>query len=158
MNVNASLNRDANRAIFQTNEAFQAPLAWTFAAANTGSIAQHTLFTVTGDVILSLFGIVNTTLTSGGASTISAGGVGNVAALLGVTTATNLADGDVWVDTTDTRVGFGPLVAAHEFVCNDGLDVTIDILTATITAGQIDFYCLYRPLESGASVVAATPA
>lgn len=158
MNVNASINRDANRVPFQTNKAFQVAAPWTFAAATTGAIAAHSLLTVTGDCVLSLFGIVNTTLTSAGAPTISAGSAANVAAILGVTTAVNLADGDVWVDTTDTRVDFGPLVAANEFVCNDGADVIINILVATITAGQIDFYCLYRPLESGASVVAATPA
>lgn len=156
MKADASLDRDANRATFQSNESFRVANAWTFVTGTTGAVGQHTLFTVTGDVIVNVFGICNTDLTSGGAATISVGSVGNVAGIVAATTATDIDDGDIWVDATP-----GVQLEAlpqRGFVVNDGQDITIDILVAAITGGAIDFYCLWRPLESTGLVTATTPA
>ena len=153
MGLPDSIFRDANRVAIQGLSLTKVE-AVTFAAATTGSVAQHDLFTVTGDNLVTIFGICNTSLDSGGVATISVGSVGNVAAIIPVTTATDIDDGDIWVDATP-GVQIEALPASSLFVINDGQDITYDILTATITAGQIDFYCLYRPLESTARVVAA---
>jgi len=131
---------------------------WTFVAGTTGAIAAHTLFTVTGNVQLTVYGVVDTTLDDVGVPTISVGTAGNVAAIIGVTTAKNLADGDVWVDTTDTRVGAAPVPTAYRFVINDGADIILNVLTATVSSGVIDFYCEWKPLSSGATVTVTTPA
>ena len=151
--IQSSAFRDANRVPIQSL-AFIAKKSVTFAAATTGSIAQHDLFIATGSVLITVFGLVNTDLTSGGAATFSIGTSGNVAGILGVVTATTLNDGDVYVDTTD-RVQLGPLSTTSLVIINGGQDITYDILTATITDGQIDFYCLWRPLDSGSAVIAA---
>ena len=41
---------------------------------------------------------------------------------------------------------------------NDGNDVILTIGTADLSAGVVDFYCLWRPLSSGSSVTVTTPA
>ena len=156
MTFSASIDRDANRQIISSNEAFKLESTWTFAAATTGATGSHTLFTVTGNVLLSIFGVVDTTLTSGGANTVEVGVTGNTAVLIAQATGANLADGDIWVDATDTRVGAGAVPAMQ--IINDGADVLLKITTATLTAGVIDFYCLWRPLSSDGNITVTTPA
>ncbi len=156
MKFDVSIDRDANRQVISSNEAIRLESTWTFVAATTGAIAAHTLFTVTGNVILTVFGVVDTTINSAGAPTVEVGVTGNTAALIAQTTAKNLADGDIWVDATDTRVGVGAVPSMQ--VLNDGNDVILTVATATLTAGVVDFYCLWRPLSSDANVTVTTPA
>lgn len=155
-NFAAAMDRDANRQVIPANEAFKLESTWTFAAATTGAVGSHTLFTVTGNVILTIFGVVDTTITSGGAPTVEVGVTGNTAVLIAQATAANLADGDIWVDATDTRVGAGVVPSMQ--IINDGLDVLLKITGATLTAGVIDFYCLWRPLSADGNVTVTTPA
>jgi len=152
--ISGQIWRDENRVPIQGLSLIQEKQV-TFATASTGAIGQHDLFTVTGDVLISVFAVVNTTLTSGGAATISIGTANNVAAIIDVTAAPNLADGDVWVDSTDTRVEVGPLPSTSLVLINDGADITYDVLADTIDTGQIDFYCLWRPLSEDGNVIAA---
>ena len=156
MTFSASIDRDANRQIISSNEAFKLESTWTFAAATTGAIAAHTLFTVTGNILLTIFGVVDTTITSAGAPTIEVGVTGNTAALIAQSLAASLADGEVWVDGTLTRVGVGAVPAMQ--VLNDGNDVILTVATATLTAGAIDFYCLWRPISSDGAVSVTVPA
>ena len=156
MTFSASIDRDANRQIISSNEAFKLESTWTFAAATTGAIAAHTLFTVTGNILLTIFGVVDTTITSAGAPTIEVGVTGNTAALIAQSLAASLADGEVWVDGTLTRVGVGAVPAMQ--VLNDGNDVILTVATATLTAGAVDFYCLWRPLSSDGNITVTTPA
>lgn len=150
----ASMDRDANRQVTQSNESFLVSSAITFVATTTGATGQHTLFTVTGDVLVTVFGICNTDLTSGGAATISVGTANNVSGLIGVTTATGIDNDDCWLGSSPA-LEVQPLSDGSGIsIINDGADITYNILSATITAGQIDFYCLFRPLESTANVVA----
>jgi len=152
----AAIDRDANRQVITSNEAFKLESTWTFAAATTGSIASHTLFTVTGNVLLSVFGVVDTTIDSAGAPTIEVGVTGNTAVLIAQGTAKNYADGDIYVDATDTRVGAGAVPAMQ--IINDGLDVLLKITGATLTGGVVDWYCLWRPLSSDGNITVTTPA
>ena len=152
----AALDRDANHSVYASNEAFLLESTWTFAAATTGATGAHTLFTVTDNCLVSVFGVCDTTITSGGAPTFEVGVTGNTAALIAQTTAENIADGDIWVDSTDTRVGVGAVPAMQ--VLNDGNDIILTINTATLTGGVIDFYCLYRPLNNAAKITVTTPA
>ncbi len=156
MKFSDAQDSDGNYKVIGSNEAFKLESTWTFAAATTGAIASHTLFTVSGNVALSVFGVVDTTLVSGGAAKIEVGLTGNTAVLIAQGTAANYADGDVYVDATDTRVGAGAIPAMQ--VINDGFDVLLTITTATLTAGAIDWYCLYRPLSSDGAVTITTPA
>ena len=144
-----------------TNEGNLLESTWTFAAATTGAIGQHTLFTVTGNVLVQVFGICDTDLDSVGAATISLGTAGNVAKITPVTTATAIDDGEIWLSTLPTIEVLGLYQGnggGFPMVVNDGADITMNILVETITAGAIDFYCLWRPLSSGATVTVTTPA
>ena len=156
MKIATPQDRDSNRQIISSNEAFRLESTWTFAAATTGATGAHTLFTVTDNCLVSVFGVCDTTITSGGAPTFEVGVTGNTAALIAQTTAENIADGDIWVDATDTRVGVGAVPAMQ--VLNDGNDIILTINTATLTAGVIDFYCLWRPLNNSSLVTVTTPA
>ena len=156
MKFATQIDRDANRTAILSNEAFKLESTWTFVASTTGATGNHTLFTVTGNVLVSIFGVVDTTLTSGGANTIEVGVTGNTAVLIAQATGANFADGDIWVDATDTRVGAGAVPAMQ--IINDGFDILLKITTATLTAGVVDFYCLWRPLSSDANITVTTPA
>ncbi len=159
--ANAAQDRDANRAIISSNEAFKLESTWTFVAGTTGAIGQHTLFTVTGNVwVNQVFGICDTDLESGGAATISIGSANNVAQLMDATTATNVDDGDVWDNATPTVEIGNMWGSGNKFYApiNDGADITFDILTATITAGVVDMYVFWRPLSSDGNITVTTPA
>ena len=69
-----------------------------------GTNVSYTLFTVTGDVLVRIFGVVTTTLV--GAGTIEVGVTGNTAGLIAqVADATTLAAGDFYYAATSTKVG-----------------------------------------------------
>lgn len=152
--MNASMQRDANRVIITSNESFLFKAPWTFVTATTGATGAHTLFTVTGDWIVSIFGICNTDLT--GAGTISVGVTNNTAGLLAqIADATTLDDGDIYVDATPA---VGVEAVPGTFILNDGADIILTIGTTAITAGQVDFYLTGRPLEDGCDIAITTPA
>lgn len=150
----AALNRDANRQAISSNNAFQLESTWTFVEATTGATGAHTLFTVTGNCLVQVFGICDTNLA--GAGTIEVGVASNTAGLIAqIADAENLDDGDNWVDATP-EVGVSALPAT--FALNDGTDILLTIGTTAITAGKVDFYCLWRPLSSDANITVTTPA
>jgi hypothetical protein len=145
---------DDNFKTISSNEAFKLESTWTFVTTTTGATGAHSLFTVTGNVLVSVFGVCDTSLT--GAATLEVGVTGNTAVLLAqIANATTLDDGDVYVDA-DTAVGAAKI--ATPFVVNDGNDIIMTIGSTAVTAGVVDFYCLWRPLSSGSSVTVATPA
>ena len=149
----ASIDRDANRQVITSNESFKTESTWTYVTATTGAVGAHTLFTVTGNVLVQVFGIVDTDLT--GAATLEVGIVGNTAAILAQTAnATTLDDGEIYVDNSSATVETLP----STLILNDGTDIIQTIGSTAITAGVIDFYCLWRPLSSDGNITATTPA
>ena len=145
---------DDNYRTVSSNEAFVEESTWTFVTATTGKVGAHTLFTVTGNVLVSVFGVCDTSLT--GAATVEVGVAGNTAGLLAqIANATTLDDGDVYVDA-DTAVGVAAIPSM--FVLNDGADIIMTIGSTAVTAGVVDFYCLWRPLTNGSRIEVTTPA
>lgn len=124
-------------------------LAYT-GAAGLGAQGATTLFTVTGDVIVTLFAVCSESL-AGASATIEAGISGNTAALLAQTTATDIDAGEIWVDTGPATVEPIP----GDKILTNGADIIETIGTADITDGTITYYCAWVPLSAGASVVAA---
>lgn len=120
-----------------------------------GSDAAHTLFAVTGDVLIhSVVGVVNSTLTEDavpGGATIEVGVAGNTAKFIAQSTVLDLDDGDVWTDA-GAEVG-ADLIPNTMFVINDGVDIIETTATSDIDTGQIDYYCIWAALENGALVV-----
>lgn len=123
---------------------------------DTGATGAYTIYTVTGDIICQVFGVCDVALTSGGAATIELGVSGNTAVLIAQATATALILNEIWHDATPTTtVEQIDLDGTRNFVLAGGQDVILTIGGADLTAGDIDFYCLWRPLSADALVVAA---
>src|ERR1043165_8130978 len=72
-------------------------------AAGLGAQGATVRFTVTGDVIATVFAVCSEDL-AGASATIEVGISGNTAALLPQTTATQIDTGEVWVDTGPATV------------------------------------------------------
>jgi len=120
-----------------------------------GTSDPTTLFTVTGDVLVRMFAVCTTTIV--GAGTIEVGVTGNTAELLPqVSNASTIAAGEVWVDATvdDVRaVLMGDITAS--VVVTNGSDIIETVGTANLTAGELYYVCMWKPLTPGSSVVAA---
>jgi hypothetical protein len=154
METSAAQQIDANRRTINSNDAFLLSSTWTFAAATTGAVGAHTLFTVTGDVLANVFAVCSTDVTGSGTGEV--GVTGNTAALIAQTTGTAIDAGEVWQNNTPT-VGIGAVVSTPKPITN-GLDIILTIGTNTFTAGVVTFYCLWRPLSSTGDVTVTTPA
>lgn len=151
---NASMDRDANRQVITSNEAFKLESTWTFVTGTTGAVGAHTLFTVTGNCLVQVFAICDVNLA--GAATIEVGVAGNIAGILAqIADATDLDDGEIWVDATP-EVGVRAL--PDPLIVNDGADIILTVGSTAVTAGAIDVYCLYRPLSADALITVTTPA
>lgn len=145
---------DANRRTIFSNEAFVLESTWTFLAASTGATGAHTLFTVTDNVLATVFGICDTNLA--GAGTFEVGVTGNTAGFIAqIADAEDLDDGDVYIDGTP-EVGCAAVPSMQ--MINDGNDIILTIGTTAITTGVVDFYCLWRPLNDSSNVTVTTPA
>ena len=125
-------------------------------AVDAGAQGSLVMFTVSGTVLVEVFGVCQTSLTTGGgAATVELGIAGNTAALIAQTVATTIDQYQTWQDATP-EANPGPVdVSARSFVITNGADIEFKIATADLTAGIIDFYCLWTPLSAGATVVAA---
>lgn len=122
-----------------------------------GTKAVLPLFRVTGVVLVRIFGVCTVDLV--GAGTIEVGTAGNTASLIAqLADATTLDAGEIWsAATTPLNVALlstvlGPYIVA----AGHNNTVTIDekVATADITAGNLDYYCLWRPLSPDGDVEA----
>lgn len=124
-------------------------------AVQGGTAGTYTLFTVSGTVFVQIFGVCQTSLTADGAATIEVGISGNTAALIAQITATNLDQYQTWQDAASEN-NPGPVdLTARSFVVTAGADIGFKVTTANLTAGVVDFYCLWAPLSTDGLVVAA---
>jgi len=131
---------------------------WNFTddAGGTAATSPFTVFTVTGDVLMQVFGLCQADLTTGGgAATIELGISGNTAALIAQTTATDLDQYETWQDATPEANPGAVSLDARGFVSANGADVIMTIATANLTAGEIDFICRWWPISDDGTVVAA---
>lgn len=120
-----------------------------------GTNASYKLFNVTGDVLVRIYGVCTVDLV--GAGTIEVGITGNTAVLLPqVADATTIDAGDVWIDNSVAEVGAALLsnVPATTLIVN-GNDIYEKVGTADITAGNIYYVCLWKPVTPGSKVEAA---
>ena len=120
-----------------------------------GTSDPTTLFSVTGDVLARVFGVCTVNL-AGATATIEVGVTGNTAELIAQSTATDIDAGDIWLDGTvdDVRAATFSDVTANTLVV-DGSDIIETIGTANITAGDLYYVCLWRPVTHGSKVEAA---
>ena len=112
------------------------------------------VFTVTGDVVLAVIGVVKTTLTTSDAITAEVGVSGDTAKLIAqVADATGLAENEIWHDASPDATIEASSVW-NEFLVSNGQDVILTT-TGTVTAGDITFYCKWFPLSADGDVSAA---
>ena len=124
----------------------------TYVAATTGAVGAHTLFTVTGNVFVKIFGVCTVDVTGSGTNEV--GVAGNTAALIAQTTGTAIDAGEVWYSNTPV-LGTTAVTNITERLIVGGADIIETIATDTLTAGSVTYYCYWTPLDSGSSVVAA---
>ena len=123
---------------------------------DAGAQGAFTIFTVTGDVMMRVFGICQTLLNSGGAATVELGIAGNTAALIVQTTATDVDAYETWQDVgPEANPGDVAAAMAKNFVIANGADVILTVATADLTAGEVDFHAFWMPLSTDGNVVAA---
>lgn len=152
--INAVQQIDRNSRTINSNESLQLESAWTFAAATTGAVGAHTLFTVTGNVLVVVWGICSTDVT--GSGTAEVGTANNTAALIAQTTGTAIDANEVWQNATPTAE-VGAIISTPKPIAN-GSDIVLTIGTDTLTGGVVTFYCQWRPMNNTSSVTVATPA
>lgn len=134
------------------------PTAFAGATSNArgdkdGTNAAYTLFTVTGDVLVGIYGVC-TTLLAGASAKLEVGVANNTAVLIAQTTATAIDANEIWYDTTgaivDTLANLpGP------FIIPNGLDIIETTSAVDIASGNIYYVCFWRPLSHGSKVVSA---
>jgi hypothetical protein len=147
--------RDKNR-IPLARDFFVTQKTVTFAGGTANAIGDYdgtgnptTVFSVTGAVLVKVFAVCTTNLT-GTSATLTLGTAGaGAAGLIASTTATDLIANEIWVDATPTTF-VEPVASAGEFIIGNGQDIVLTVGTANVTAGVLEFYCLWKPIgETG---------
>jgi len=148
--IASSFSRDAN-SVPITSDGLVETKAITYVTATTGATGATTLFTVTGAVIVKVFGICGTTIE--GAGTLEVGISGDTARILAqIADATDLVADEIYLDATPTlQVEALPA----QLIISNAQDIIQTIGSTALTAGQIDWYCLWTPLSTDGNVVAA---
>lgn len=160
---NNGFPRDVNQVPFTNIDSFgvvkSAPTAFVGGTTDArgdsgGTQASYTLFNVTGDVLVRIYGVC-TTLLASTTGTLEVGVTGNTAALIAQTTATDIDANEIWNDSTPV-VGVELLSnVLGPYIIVNGLDILEKTATADITSGNIYYICLWRPLSRDGSVVSA---
>lgn len=124
-----------------------------------GTADPYTLFKVDGDVVISDFwGVCNTAVVSTlDTGTLEVGVTGNTAKLIAQTTAGSgtIAAGDVITDAgSEAGIDVNAHSGAKHYIAS-GVDIIETLATNNFTAGQIDWYCIWAPVEAGANVMPA---
>lgn len=132
----------------------------TFAGGTTNAIGDHdgtgdpfTIFTVTGTVLVKVFGVCETDL-AGATATLEVGIAGNTAGLIAQSTATDIDAGEIWHDATPDA-GIEASSVAVERILANGADIIGTVGTSNITSGAIKFFCVWYPLSEDGLVEAA---
>lgn len=110
-----------------------------------------TLFKVTGTVAMRLFARCNEDLV-GPSATVELGTATNTNALIDVTTAEDLKEGLIWHDDAPAN-SIEQASVLQDFILAEDLQLSVD--EADVTAGELEFTAIWKPLSEGASVEAA---
>ena len=129
------------------------------ASVTPWTVAAHRLFTVTGTVkIFEIFAVVDETVVEGAGAdnTCSVGTSDDVDLMIGVTVGDALVANDIWGAVAGGSLSKHLLLDnAESFIIKD-TDIDIDVLgTNSIADGQLTYYCTWKPISVGATLVAA---
>jgi hypothetical protein len=163
--INSSFYRDANFAPIWT-DGLVAKKTLTFTGGTADTLGDHdgtadpnTIFTVTGLVKARVVAVCTTDLT-GASSTYEIGISGDTAIFCSLTTCTTIDKDEIWLGDTTPASYF--IIGEEEAAADNyplyllyGTDIIGTAKTANIEAGVLDVYCIWVPISSDASVVAA---
>ncbi len=161
---NNSILRDVNQLPFAGIDHFgvavAAPSAFAGGTTNArgddgGTSDPLTLFTVTGNVLVRIFGVCTTDL-AGTNATLEVGVTGNTAGLIAQETATDIDANGIYLSATQVAGVVALATIPGPFVIVNGLDIIETVATADITSGQIYYVCLWRPLSRNGNLTAVT--
>ena len=136
-----------------------APTAFLGGTANArgdeaGTSDPLTLFTVTGVVAVTIFGVCTVDLVSAGAGTLSVGTTINTAGLIALTTATAIDADEIWIDATpDSSAELTSSIPEKVITTN----IIESVATADITAGNIYYVCSWFPLTPTSKLTSNYP-
>ncbi len=135
------------------NVAISRPPAFAGATTNDrgdsgGTGTPYTLFNVTGDVLVRIWGVCTLTLV-GATATVQVGVTGNTAALIVLETATEIVTNGIYASATQVTGAVALASVPGPFVVANGLDIIETVATADITAGNLYYICLWRPVTVG---------
>lgn len=156
------MQKDGNGRPYSSLDSFEvekvAPTAFAGGTTNArgddgGTNDPYTLFKITGDVLVGVFGVCTVDLVSAGGGTVSVGPTGNAALMMAALTATSIDAGEIWIDSTPA-IG-KPIDSLIFYVVGNGVDIVETIGTADVTAGNIYYIALWRPLSTGSELRAA---
>lgn len=159
MGTKMDINESIRLPLDAFNIAKVVPTAFIGATANgrgdkDGTGTPLTLFKVTGDVLVRIFGVCTTDL-AGATGTVQVGVVGNTAALIALTTATDIDADKIWSDASPT-LGVDTLASVlGPYIIVNGQDIIETVATADITSGNIYYICLWKALSPDGNVEAA---
>lgn len=148
--ITATYSRDGNYVPIN-NLGLVASKAITYVGGTTGATGATDLFTVTGTVAVSVFGICGLTIV--GAGSLEVGIAGDTARILAqIVDATDLATDEIYLDATPTlKVEALPA----DLIISNGQDIIQTIGVTALTAGQLTYYCVWTPISSDGNVVVA---
>lgn len=127
-----------------------------FTSATWNTVAAHEIATVTGMVHLVIIPEVTGAPTSAGsAATLVLGDETTTNSIIAATDAENLATGEVWFDTTDTRtLAAKSIFEKTDVVVGGGKDIGYTVGTEALTGGSIVFHMWWWPISSTGAVAA----
>jgi hypothetical protein len=122
---------------------------------DTGAQGAFTIFTVTGDVLITVTGLCQVAMDSGGVATLALGIAGNTNKFIAITTATDLDQYESWQDAgPEVNPGVVDVFGgARQFLDANGGDVIMTVADADLTVGDIDFHAFWIPLSADGNVV-----
>lgn len=150
--ISTPFSRDANRVPI-TNLGLITKKSQTFSnVAGGGAVGTVALFTVTGVVYASIVGYCGTDLV--GAATLEVGVTGSTAVMLAqIADATTLDVGELYADATAAKFKAISATVPPKVIVTTDIFATVG--STNITAGQVDFYCIWNPISNDGNVTAA---
>jgi hypothetical protein len=154
-------NAHAHFTLDSFNVAKETPATAFTTATNTrgdfdGTAMPYTLFNVTGDVIVRVYGVCTTTIVSAGGGTLSVGVTNNTAKLIASTTAASITTTvNFWPDATIYDSTDLLSKVTGPFIIVNSANIIETIGTADISAGQLYYICLWRPISHDGLVTPA---
>lgn len=150
--IESTFSRDGN-GVPITTDGIITKKAQTFSnVAGSGATGTVALFTVTGMIYAKVIGICNVDLL--GAATLEVGVTGSTALCLAqIANATTLDAGEIYADATAAAFKAVSDTVPPQNIITTSIFATVG--TTNITAGQVDFYCIWRPISNDGNVVAA---